>query len=326
MRNYNKQVTLTYNPNKKFNFDIISLLPHNIQAIIINFLINQYKSLLYISAVWHSNIIFTFDLLFNPTIVSLIEISKPYLTFKNSFMQSTIYNKKELRVDRVIQLEINKALGKTIEISYVYSFINDRKNMYRTQYKVDCVSKRSIWLHRSENILTGRQYTYNMNIGQVSEGDIIEIAINYYTPRGLIDIDSIRWEVVLRSMTGKNEVVDIDLNRVCELESMGSEWYDSKYYKMTKQFYNLDTLLQCFVVKSIEFTELDIKAFKITLEAYKTGSIEKSVVGIPIIVKPNGMRCVMQVKRLGLMIDREEELELRVGDTLILYLSKHKHE
>jgi len=328
-RNYNEQITLSCNPNKRFNFDIISLLPYNIQAIIINYLINQYKSLLCISAVWHSNIIFTFDILFSPLENSLIEKLKPHLTFKNSFTQSNIHNKKELRVDRVILLEVNKALGKTIEISYIYCFINDKKNMYRTQYKVDCVNKRTVWIHRSENILTGRQYTYNMNIGQVSEGDIIEIAINYYTPRGLIDINSIKWgEITLRNLKSSDEVVklEIDLNRVCELETMGSEWYDSKYYKMTKQFYDLDALLQCFVVKSIEFTELDIKAFKIRLEAYRVGSIEKSVVGIPIIIKPCGMRCVMQVKRLGLMIDREGDLELRVGDTLVLYLSKHKHE
>lgn len=339
-RNFNRQAVLTYNPNKKFNFDIISLLPHNIQAIIVNYLINQYRSLLCISAVWHSNIIFTFDMVFNPIENSLIEKLGKSFAFKNSFTQSAVCNTGGLRVDRIIQLEVLKGLGKTIEISYTYSFTNDSKNVYRTQYKVDCVKgSRTLWIHRSENILTGRQCTYNMNIGQVAEGDVIEIAINYYTPRGLINANSVKWdEIVLANTIGTNKVSkesvlseeaakrSIDLNRTCELETMGSEWYDSKYYKMSKQFFNLHPLLQLFAVASIEFTELDIKAFKVTLSACRTGNVEKWVVGVPLVVKSRGRECTVQVKRLGLMIDREGELELRIGDTLILYLSKHKHE
>ena len=309
--------------------------------------------MLCVSAVWHSNVLGTMDTMFNPIENNLIEKLGSHFVFRNSFTQSTVCKNgcwKGVRVDRIIQLEIMKGfVGKTIDISYTYSFINDNKNIYRTQYKIDCVpkEKRTMWIHRSENILTGREYTYTMNIAQASEGDILEIAINYYTPRGLINASSVKWESIslikevstnfvttlggttsLKNNQDKDQILreGIDLNRICELETMGSEWFDSKYYKMSKQFYNLDELLQCFIVNSIEFTEFDIKAFKIKLTAYRTGYINRTVVGMPILIKSFDMECKVEAKRLGLMIDRDGYIQLRIGDTLLLYLSKHKHE
>ncbi len=340
----------------KPSFDIISLLPQNVQTLILSYLINQYRCILCVNAVWHSMAVTTLDALFNPLENQLIKRSNACFVFRNSFTQSTVSSTgywKGTRVDRVIQLELLKGFeGQTLAMSYTYSFVNDRKNVYRTQYKLDCVAKgnRTIWMHNSENVLSGRKYTYSMNIVPICVGDLVEIAINYYTPRGLIDVNSVQWEdITVEKTPPPSEIVPVglptartvaptggvepktpkqkvDLNRTCELETMGAEWYDSKYYKMTEPFADMREIGQNFIVDSIEFASLDVKACKIRLTAFRAGHIRKELLGISTVVKSYGAECVNEAKRLGLMIDRGGEVQLRTGDTLVLYLSKHHQE
>jgi len=323
------------------NFDIISLLPQNVQVIILNYLINQYRSLLSLSAVWHSMILSSLEWLFNPIENKLIEKIGKCFYFHNSFTQSTMNNNtwRGARVDRIIQLELLEGFeGKTLSISYTYSFINDKKKIYRTQYKIDCISKKNkaYWIHQAGNGVS--ECTYTMNIIPICTGDVVEIAINYYTARGLIDSSSIVWQPIEIEKTisngqsvlreeGANKGLaskrQVDLNRICELEAIGSEWYDSKYYKMSKEI-DLGELLDCFAVNSTEFSWNDIKTFRIRMTAYRTGYIRKSIVGIPLSIKAYGEECINEVKRLGLMIDRGSEVQLRVGDTLVLYISNNQ--
>lgn len=280
------------------NFDIISLLPWNVQTLILSFLINQYRQCLCVSAVWHSTLLSSLDILFNTAENKLILKTEGFLNFRNSYTQSIVCNNgcwRGVRIDRVIQLEILKGYeGKTLTISYTYCFCNEKKNRYRTQYKFDCVAKgpRNLWIHKSENVLNGKQCTYTMNVMPVCTGDVVEIAANYYTPRGLIDVSSIEWQSInvenspteeqlsnriSTVATSRNGVERkdikqrelLDLNRVCELETTETEWYDSNYYQMKEGFCDIQNLAQHFSVSSIEFASLDIKACKI----YATANI-----------------------------------------------------
>ena len=65
------------------------------------------------------------------------------------------------------------------------------------------------------------------------------------------------------------------------------------------------------------------------------GRLINEFIGIPIVVKHNGKQhkndinseqkgntIIHEVKRVGLLIDRYVELEMRVGDHLVLYISK----
>lgn len=56
------------------------------------------------------------------------------------------------------------------------------------------------------------------------------------------------------------------------------------------------------------------------------GVIEKNVLGIRILIKNSQEECINEAKRVGLMIDRISDLQLRKGDTLLLYISKHIQE
>jgi len=52
--------------------------------------------------------------------------------------------------------------------------------------------------------------------------------------------------------------------------------------------------------------------------------VEKEVFGIEVLIKNENEICINEVKRTGLLIDREQEIQIRVTDKLILYLSEQK--
>ena len=65
---------------------------------------------------------------------------------------------------------------------------------------------------------------------------------------------------------------------------------------------------------------------KIHLIAMNEGRLVNDYIGMPIVVKGKTNQgdeaIVHEVKRVGLLIDRYIDLELRVGDHLVLYISK----
>lgn len=279
--------------HNKVQFDIISLFPAEIQILVFTFIIDQYRQVLCVSAAWYTSISYAFDSLFNHIESQLASKSYQKVAFRNSFTQSSIWDgdsTKRMRIDRIIQLELLPGSeGKTLTVAYTFCFINDKKNRYITQYKIDCKPKgnRTIWIHRSHNILTRKSSAYSVNIVPVCTSDIFEIAINYYTQRGLIDLSSIEWleptiensvdldlleGFIIRHSKESKENFE-DLNRICELEQMVSEWYDSKFYKITTSFVDLNMIDQYFIIERIEYGPIGVKACKIHLTAYHTGNL-----------------------------------------------------
>lgn len=65
----------------------------------------------------------------------------------------------------------------------------------------------------------------------------------------------------------------------------------------------------------------------------KEGRLINDFLGIPLVVKDTKVKTntrrleeevslINEVKRLGLLIDRYVDLELRIGDTLVIYISR----
>ena len=296
---FNETQLSTIMKTSKLSFDIISLLPWNVQTLILSFLINQYRRCLCVSAAWHSTLLSSLDTLFNQVENQLVLKSGSFLAFRNSYTESTVCRSgcwKGVRVDRILQLELLPGYeGKSLTVSYTYSFTSDRSTLYMTKYKIDCLPKgnRTMWVHNSENVLTGKKYTYTMNIMPICTGDIVEVAINYYTPRGLIEVSNIEWQEVEVELTPPSDPYlsrdsslstsraepgkelrcreRQDLNRVCELEMTEAEWYDSNYYKMPEVFCDLKSIATNFTIESIEFASLDKQACKLHLTAYRPG-------------------------------------------------------
>lgn len=124
------------------------------------------------------------------------------------------------------------------------------------------------------------------------------------------------------------------MSRICELEDAVVEWYDSKYFQRQNEMLNISYLEKLFNIKKYECAGIDGLVCKIQLQAAREGRLYNEFLGIPIVVKdPEGGRgvhlgleeevtVVNEVKRLGLLIDRYVDLELRKGDILVIYISR----
>jgi len=89
-------------------------------------------------------------------------------------------------------------------------------------------------------------------------------------------------------------------------------------------------LQDLFVIKKFECGGIDGFICKLQMVAMREGRIDNANIGLPIVVKDTRMldkegeevTLTVEVKRVGLLIDRNVDLELRIGDTLVLYISQ----
>ena len=133
-----------------------------------------------------------------------------------------------------------------------------------------------------------------------------------------------------RGAPDKAQKIYCDLSRICEIEDAVVEWYDIKYFQRQKELINMDFLNELFVIKKYECAGVDGLICKIQLQAVREGRMFNEYIGIPIVVKDQkneeeikeGGGLVNEVKRLGLLIDRYVDLELRIGDNLVVYIQR----
>ncbi len=112
------------------------------------------------------------------------------------------------------------------------------------------------------------------------------------------------------------------MNRICELEDAVVEWYEEAYYQRRADLYNITFLQDCFDVKLVEYAGVDGAICKATLIAKKEGIVEKDKLGLEIRINKQKSGVMNEIKRIGYLKDRECPLEVRVGDTVIVYISK----
>jgi len=160
--------------------------------------------------------------------------------------------------------------------------------------------------------------------------------------QGMIDFDSIEWflpaltqptqdTVLTYSNDGKARAVKdrvlkifCDTNRVCELEDSVVEWYDSNYFQRPSELLDITFFEPMFKIQSYSCAGIDGLIGKVHLIAQKEGRLVNEYLGMPVVVRAGGKEepVIHEVKRVGLLIDRYVDLELRIGDHLILYISK----
>ena len=56
--------------------------------------------------------------------------------------------------------------------------------------------------------------------------------------------------------------------------------------------------------------------------AVQPGSIPESILGLKIIIKKQRDELSNEVKRMGYLVERKADVELRLGDVFVLYISK----
>mmetsp|Transcript_4925 Transcript_4925/g.4823 ORF Transcript_4925/g.4823 Transcript_4925/m.4823 type:complete len:168 (+) Transcript_4925:660-1163(+) len=164
---------------------------------------------------------------------------------------------------------------------------------------------------------------------------------------GLIKLESVHWQApiiqntheILKSLQLepefpkapqddsdgiKKKLYLYNVSRHCELELSQTEWYDGEYYGKPNQVYVYDYFYPFLKLMRSEFAGVDVTVSRNTYKAEKAGIVPDSVsrIGIQIEIKKPGIEVVSEVKRMGFVYDRHKSLELRIGDTFVLYISR----
>ena len=195
-----------------------------------------------------------------------------------------------------------------------------------------------VWMHvdRETNC------TYQQTIFQACPDDKIEFAISFFSLRGLVDIDSIRWndpEIYetpsINTLTYNKDMMNIkvddraikiyaDINRVCELEDSVVEWYEQKYYENKNEIIDFSFLEDFFVIDSVEYSGVDNKVVRIQTRAKYPGYLDREYFSMGITIKNDKSIIRNEVKRKGILSERDVDIQLRVGDTFIIYITRAK--
>jgi predicted nucleotidyltransferase len=217
---------------------------------------------------------------------------------------------------------------------------NLKLNKFRAEYRIDIVKKKNrlVWMHVDRETAC----TYQQTIFQACPDDRIEFALSFFSLRGLVDVDTIVWNnpeiyetPTINTLTYNKDMMNIatndraikiyaDINRVCELEDTVVEWYEQKYYENKSEIIDFSFLLDLFEVISIEYSGVDNKVVRIQAKAKHIGNLDSNYFSIGVAIKHEKDIVRNEVKRKGILSEREVDIQLRVGDIFIIYITRAK--
>eukprot|EP00826_Nyctotherus_ovalis_P041369 TRINITY_DN4151_c0_g1_i1.p1 TRINITY_DN4151_c0_g1~~TRINITY_DN4151_c0_g1_i1.p1 ORF type:complete len:244 (+),score=47.54 TRINITY_DN4151_c0_g1_i1:43-732(+) len=215
------------------------------------------------------------------------------------------------------------------------------KELHKVVYKFDSTKREGklVWIYKNECKHHGaleKHKAMTQGIPQIAVNDNIEFAMTFYTAKGLADLHSIKWLPPILESTPLNcktkprieleedkaKKVFSDLSRVCELEDSEAEWLDFVVDRQLKTVVNFRKIRKWFRIERVEYSDASNYAVKIQLRARKKCRVTSRLFGIGINILNKGEECTNEVKKLGLWIERNSDIELRIGDLLIFYYSK----
>jgi hypothetical protein len=331
----------------------IDQLPNEVFLLVLEFLTPDLSSLLSVSPKWHVKIMETLDSAFAHIESQFAVIHSNLFCFKKSFSDFNricVADKKGIRIDRVIVAEVLPCLsGKTVKIRYNYRQ-NTLKYYQKAEFKFDCSSgKRSVWAYRDEFKFHGEdgKRAFTQMIPTVNENTSIEVAVNWFNLSGNVNLNSIQWQspiikdtkeimknLQLAPKFSRDPADDSDginkklylynVYRHCELELSQTEWYDSRYYLKQNQVYSYDFFYPFLKMVCSEFAGVDVTVSRNTYRAEKVGIVPDSLarIGVLVEVKEFESEVTQEVKKYGLVYDRHRPVELVIGDTFVLYISR----
>ena len=348
MINMTKRV-LTSSPHQKLEF---LRLPEQAVSLIISFLLDEIRTLMSVSPVWYVKILEAVDTIFSPIESHFSVVHSRYLLFKKSYLSTGkihVVGKSGRRVDRVIAAEVLPQLrGLTMKLRFTYRTYSS-SSVYSADYKFDVDEGfvRSVWVHRDESKVHSEEnlMAYTLQIPSICQGDNIEFAINWLNLSSALRLESIQWQAPvlletkphIRSLqlhydldrSKKCEGIEhktymYNIARHCEVQLSQTEWYKPQYFPKQHLVWSFD-LFQPFLrlVKS-KFAGVDLVNSKFQFVAECPGIVPDSLrkIGMKVEVRERHQELTNEVKRLGLLYDRYKQLELRVGDSFVIYITR----
>ena len=133
-------------------------------------------------------------------------------------------------------------------------------------------------------------------------GETVEIAISIGSLQGFIDkvywdepiikegpkLDLLTYNKDLMRAKSRDRSAKIycDLNRICELEDAVVEWYEEKYYTLSKERVDLKFLEDAgFQIKSVHYAGVEGAICKAELIVQNSGIVEKERLGLDVFLR-----------------------------------------
>lgn len=335
------------------HFDKLSLLSPTAFYSMICYDMNSLRNYLSVSPSWYNAVLQSFDDAFNKVENKFAIEYSSYLLFTNSYTSSSqikCCQSNGIKVDRVFSCEcLENCKGRTVTIGCTYSYYGEKERHF-AEYQFECnpFPCRVMWIHKNECFFsTGQNQeqscAYCVPVPQVRVGDQIEIAVSCSSLRGVVDVDTILWNPIKLSEIYQDDAITYnkearlhnsessvytklvaDLSRICEEEDAEIDWSDINYCSPNerRKLFSLSLLESMFTVNKAMCSGVDVIISKYFLIASVPQMIDERVLGIGVKIVNESECCVVEVKKLGLLIDRNRPMEMRVGDVLVFYFTK----
>lgn len=262
---------------------------------------------------------------------------------KNKKMNSRIY----INIQSDIAVSSNKFykakeyVNKTVYMKYVTEF-SQKQNKISNVFAFDIYPKGTLnnyWIFKEYTSFHYDDYekAYYSNLIAFNQGDTMKVTINLFSENGLVNLNTFHWSrlvtkptlntnwlMSLISTTKKDNSFSL---RYCEVEELRNDWRDISQMENAASFVKSIQMKfdEDFEVKNILFDDVGYYLFKISLTAKRKGIIEASKdIGMNIEIFDHDSSIQNFVKKNDLIIDENNELNLRVGDLLVFYLSHKK--
>ena len=244
-----------------------------------------------------------------------------------------------IRIDRILIARVtSNHVNHCTKVSYGYAYksgqlaeeeennnnkgYEDKTDPFECSFKFDTFSRgtsRSFWIHKDICRFHGDEtrVAATQNITPVCVNDRIEIAVNLFNAMGLVDVDRVRWRPL--------EIFPVQ-ERQCPIEQELFDWYDLDSFQ--SQSVERLQIPDFFSVQlrhiSTEYAGIDVTVSRTQLRADAQGVVPQAdrILGSRFEVLPRSSPIILPLKRVGLQHDRFTKIQLRQGDSILLYISQ----
>eukprot|EP00743_Colponemidia_sp_Colp-15_P005078 GILK01005467.1.p1 GENE.GILK01005467.1~~GILK01005467.1.p1 ORF type:complete len:358 (-),score=48.90 GILK01005467.1:86-1090(-) len=308
--------------------NLISQLPENVVEVLIPMLLgDSLGNSLCVCVHWHLHLSAIFKSFYERMVDRPFQaVYGKYLHLEDARMiisKLLLSKSRGVRIDRVLLARVLPAAqGHNVKIAANFQVHKGRSFSSCAEYKFDVFSKRSrrhIWIHKDECQFNRDEHerAYSQHSVPLCVGDSVEIAVNLSSLNGFIDASSITWRPPV--------LTEAVYERICdEIEDIQIDWSLQQYFIRPQDCVIPGPFEPQLKHKYTEFSGSDITVSRSLFTARQEGLTPNSLdaLGCYVTVYAKDTPLHVPVKRLGLLHDRELEISLRIGDELLIYISR----
>ena len=260
---------------------------------------------------------------------------------KNKIIYTIV--QKSLKIDiiskiRFLPLKEDDINPNNISLIYIYKNITqidkNKKERYVDYYSFDIFEENtenfpSIYMLREFTSfnLDNLQKPYIQPILPFKVYDQALLNFQIFSPqKHFVDPKEIRIKIKQNTIPNKLDP-NIQNPRICEYEDICYHWKNLSFLKDEKKvMIQLESIFNSnFKIIRVLYDDIGYLVFKVFLKAFKSGEIDnKDEIGIKFIIRQRNDIVLNEIKKNDLLFEQRNDFELRVGDTIIFYLTNNQ--